>query len=128
MMEPNSTPNCRLGNSATIASITPGRKLNTGIDCKMSRSGINTNSARFDFAAVYPYARANARLIPYATRIRTSEYSAYKGKLEGFCEISVSACTGPSHDRPIEYIPKIKANTAMNTPASINDAYAQRAP
>ena len=44
-MEPSSTPNCRVGNSATMASITPGRKLRTGIDCSVSSSGIMKRSA-----------------------------------------------------------------------------------
>ncbi len=68
----------------------------------MSSSGISTISARFDLAAMYPYASANTRLIAYATSMRTREYIAYSGKLLGFCEISASTFTGPSHDRPIE--------------------------
>ena len=128
MIEPSSTPNCRLGNSATIASITPGKKLSTGIDWRMSSSGIRIISARRHFAAAYPYASANTRLSTYATRMRTSENSAYSGKLRGSCEISDSARTGPSHDRPIEYTPKITANTETNTAMSIRNAYAQREP
>src|SRR5208283_5443692 len=128
MIDPNSTPSCRLGNNATIASITPGRKLNTGMDCRISSSGISTISARFDLAAMYPYASANTRLSAYATSIRTSEYIAYRGRLLGSCEISASTFTGPSHDRPIEYTPKITANTPANTAMSIKNAYAQRAP
>jgi hypothetical protein len=54
MMEPNSTPSWRLGNSATMASMTPGRKLRTGMDCRMSSKGMRTISARRDFAAAYP--------------------------------------------------------------------------
>src|SRR3974377_1905910 len=102
MIDPSSTPSSRLGKSPHIANITPGRKLNTGIDCKMSSSGIRTNSARFDLAAAYPYASANTRLIPYAIRSRTNEYKAYNGKLDGLCEISPSGRTGPIHDRPME--------------------------
>src|SRR5258708_38971754 len=128
MMEPSSTPNCRLGNNATIASITPGKKLRTGIDCRISSSGIRMISARRDFAAVYPYASANTRLIAYATRIRTSEKSAYRGKLRGSCDISDSARMGPSQDLPIEYTPKITANTETKTAISIRNPYAQREP
>ena len=70
------------------------------MDCRISSSGINTISARFDLAAAYPYASANTRLIVYATRIRTNVYSAYAHKLRGSCDISNSTLTGPSHDRP----------------------------
>ena len=44
-MHPSSTPNCRVGNKATIETITPGRKLRTGMDCKVSSSGIMNRSA-----------------------------------------------------------------------------------
>ncbi len=53
-MEPNSTPICRVGNNATIASITPGKKLSTGMDCKVSSSGTMNFSARVLYAAMYP--------------------------------------------------------------------------
>ena len=98
------------------------------MDCRISSSGINTISARFDFAAAYPYASANTRLIAYATRIRTNEYSAYTHKLRGSCDISDSTLTGPSHDRPIEYTPNTTPNTAANTAISIKNAYPHRAP
>src|ERR1700730_18120841 len=52
MMEPSSTPSSRLGNRATMASITPGRKESTGMDCRMSKRGIMTISARLEFAAI----------------------------------------------------------------------------
>src|SRR5271154_2962286 len=128
MIDPNSTPSCLLGNSATIASITPGRKLSTGIDCKISSSGIKIISARLEVAAAYPYASANARLSAYATRIRTSEYSAYSGKLHGFCDISASTRTGPNHDFAMEYTPNTAANTQTNTPMSIRNPQPQRDP
>jgi hypothetical protein len=60
--------------------------------------------------------------------MRTSEYSAYAHKLRGSCEISDSTRTGPNHDRPIEYKPKITPNTATNTAMSMKIAYAHRAP
>lgn len=44
-IEPSSTPICFVGKRETIASITPGRKLKTGIDCKMSSTGIIILSA-----------------------------------------------------------------------------------
>ncbi len=50
-IDPSSTPNWLCGKIATIASITPGKKLSTGIDCKMSRSGTITISARRELAA-----------------------------------------------------------------------------
>ena len=61
-------------------------------------------------------------------RILTREYKAYSGKLRGFCEISDSTRTGPSHDRPIEYTPKITANTDTNTAMSTRNDHAQRDP
>ena len=75
-MEPISTPSWRVGNSDTIASITPGRKLSTGIDCRMSSTASMTPRTRWLYAAMYPYVIANARLSRYATPMRTSEYSA----------------------------------------------------
>jgi hypothetical protein len=53
-MEPSSTPNCRVGNSATMATITGGRKLSTGMDCSVSSSGIRMRSARALCAANWP--------------------------------------------------------------------------
>ncbi len=53
-MDPSSTPNCRVGNNATIATITPGRKLSTGMDCKVSSSGTMNFSALALYAAMYP--------------------------------------------------------------------------
>ena len=50
-IEPNSSPAWREGNSATIASITGGRKLRTGIDCSTSSSGIKIRSAAAERAA-----------------------------------------------------------------------------
>ena len=49
--EPISTPNWRAGNSATMASITPGRKLSTGIDCRMSSVASITPCSRLLYAA-----------------------------------------------------------------------------
>ncbi len=51
-MDPSSTPSWLCGKIATIASITPGRKLRTGIDCKMSSSGTMMISARRELAAM----------------------------------------------------------------------------
>ena len=51
-IEPSSTPICLCGKIATIASITPGKKLSTGIDCKISSSGTRTISARRELAAM----------------------------------------------------------------------------
>ncbi len=51
---PNSMPSCRDGNNDIIASITPGRKLSTGIDCRMSSVAIISDSSRLLYAAVYP--------------------------------------------------------------------------
>ena len=45
-IEPSSMPSWRVGKSATIEIITPGRKLSTGIDCSVSSSGIMKRSAR----------------------------------------------------------------------------------
>src|ERR1039458_4528330 len=49
---PNSTPSCRVGNSATMASITPGRKLSTGMDCRMSSTATIRPSMRLLYAAI----------------------------------------------------------------------------
>ncbi len=46
-----------------MASMTPGRKLNTGIDCSVSSKGIKTRSALALYAARYPYAMLNTRLM-----------------------------------------------------------------
>ena len=43
---PISTPSWRVGKSATMASMTPGRKLSTGIDCRMSSTAIIKASTR----------------------------------------------------------------------------------
>ena len=43
---PISTPSWRPGTRAIMASITPGRKLSTGIDWRMSRAAIIRDSAR----------------------------------------------------------------------------------
>src|SRR5208283_83940 len=60
--------------------------------------------------------------------MRASEYMAYSGKLLGFCEISAATFTGPSHERPIEYTPKITANTETNIARSIRTPHARGEP
>jgi len=45
-MAPSSMPICRLGNSDIMASMTPGRKLSTGIDCRMSSVAIISASSQ----------------------------------------------------------------------------------
>ena len=51
-MEPNSTPSWLCGKIATMASMTPGRKLSTGMDCRMSSKGTMMISARRELAAM----------------------------------------------------------------------------
>ena len=46
-MAPISTPIWRVGKSDTIASMTPGRKLSTGMDCRMSSTAIMKASTRW---------------------------------------------------------------------------------
>ncbi len=43
---PISTPSWRVGSSETITSMTPGRKLSTGMDCRMSSTAIMKASTR----------------------------------------------------------------------------------
>src|SRR5882672_1108783 len=98
--EPSSRPSCLRGNRATIASITPGRKLSTGIDCRISSKGSKTRAARSDFAAAKPYASANSSDRTYAIAMRTSEYAAYSGSARGLDEMCATGVNGANQMRP----------------------------
>src|SRR5215467_6970413 len=86
----SSGPSVFPGKSETKKTTVKDRYPSTGTDCRTSRIGISTISARRLFAASVAYTRVKIREASRAVSIRSVVRTAYIGSIEGESDIGLA--------------------------------------